>query len=380
MMLAFDEKEDRFADLVRRVSACRKCPRMAQSARVFGAGCGSLSAKLMFIGEAPGRLGADASELPFHGDKSGHNFEELLEQVGLSRYDAFVTNAVLCNPRDESGNNATPTPTEVANCAPYLREQLDLVAAPIVVTLGAVALRATALVEPHSLTLSSGVRKAFDWGGRRLMPAYHPGQRAMVHRSFANQLADYQFIAEAVRRGKRAANKATYKTVTRTSQKVGAAAQVLLETSGELSYFALHKLMFLSEVKHLESWGERITDGYFVRQKDGPYCVELHASRLSALVPGAHGRQLRGTLLVYLGQRSLLADCTGQTDILSDEERTTLRAVALKYGQLSAAKLKTATYLTSPMRELLRREKSLKINLFNSAVLPRKLGGAAGAP
>lgn len=353
---------------------------MAQSARVFGSGCGSLSAKLIFIGEAPGRLGADASELPFHGDKSGHNFEELLEQVGLSRYDAFVTNAVLCNPRDEKGNNATPTPAEIANCSPYLREQLELIAAPVVVTLGAVALRATALVEPHALTLSSGVRKAFDWGGRRLLPAYHPGQRAMVHRSFANQLADYQFIAETLRRGVRATTRrATPKSATRTSQKVGAAAEALLEASGELSYFALHKLVFLAEVKHLESTGERITDGYFVRQKDGPYCVELHASRLSILIPGARVRQLSGRLMVSLGQRSLLGESASQVDVLTDTERKTLKAVALKYGRLTAAKLKTATYLTGPMRELLRREKALKINLFNSSVLSRRRD-AAGAP
>lgn len=370
-MMTFDEKDDRFADLVRRVAACMKCPRMAQSARVFGAGCGSLGAKLMFIGEAPGRLGADTSELPFHGDKSGHNFEELLEQVGLSRYDAFVTNAVLCNPRGENGNNSTPTPTEIANCSPYLREQLELVAAPIVVTLGAVALRATALIEPHKLTLSSGVRKVFDWGGRRLIPAYHPGQRAMVHRSFANQLADYQFIAEAVRRGSRTGAKKAMLKTTRTSRKVGAAAETLLETGGELSYFALHKLIFLAEVRHLESTGERITDGYFIRQKDGPYCVELHASRLSTLIPGIRVRQLGTRLMISLGQRSLLSDSVSQADILTDAERETLKSVALRYGRLTTAKLKTATYLTRPMRDLLRREKALKINLFNSPVLSR---------
>ena len=45
--------------------------------------------------------------------------------------------------------------------------------------------------------------------------------------------------------------------------------------------------------------------------------------------------------------------------------------VARKYGPLTASKLKTATYLTAPMRELLRKEKSLRMNLFNSAVLAR---------
>ena len=91
------DKESNFLDLVDRVRACQKCPRMNGSARVLGPGCGPLDAPLMFVGEAPGRLGADGSHLPFHGDKSGHNFEKLIEQVGVSRYEVFVTNAVLCS-------------------------------------------------------------------------------------------------------------------------------------------------------------------------------------------------------------------------------------------------------------------------------------------
>lgn len=364
------DKEQLFVDLVRRVKACKHCPRMADSARVIGAGCGSLSAKVMFIGEAPGRLGADASELPFHGDRSGHNFESLLEQVGLSRYDAFVTNAVLCNPKDGNGNNATPSPSEVANCAPFLKEQLELVDAPVVVTLGAVALRATALVTAHALTLKDSVRKANLWAGRQLIPAYHPGQRAMVHRSFANQLADYQFIAEAVRRGGGAAPRKPSAKQSRASEKVGAAARVLLRESGELSYFALHKLLFMAEVRHLESASERLTKGYYIRQKDGPYCVELHAGRLAAIIPGCFTRTVGKHLMVSLGQADLLEGASSQVGVLTAAERRSLLEVADKYGHLSAEKLKTAVYLTRPMRELLRKEKTLRINLFNSAVLP----------
>jgi len=362
-------KEEKFVELVHRVKACKRCPRMTDSARVLGAGCGSLDAKVMFIGEAPGRLGADASELPFHGDKSGHNFESLLEQVGLSRYDAFVTNAVLCNPKDENGNNATPSSTEIANCAQFLKEQLELVDAPVVVTLGAVALRATALVTAHALTLKESVRKAHPWAGRQLIPAYHPGQRAMVHRSFANQLADYQFVAEAVRRGVGPGRRKLSAKQSRASQTVGAAARVLLEESGELSYFALHKLLFMAEVRHLEATSQRLTEGYFVRQKDGPYCVELHASRLAALIPGCFTRTVGRHLLVSLGQEDLLAKAS-LVGTLSEVGRRTLSEVAAKYGPLPAGKLKTAIYLTTPMRELLRKEKVLRMNLFNSAVLP----------
>lgn len=362
------DRERQFAQLVQRVKACNLCPRMANSARVLGAGSGSLTAKVMFIGEAPGRLGADASELPFHGDKSGHNFESLLEQVGLSRYDAFVTNAVLCNPKDAAGKNATPSPAEVSNCSAFLKEQLELVDAPVVVTLGAVSLRATALASPHNFSLKDCVRTARPWAGRQLIPAYHPGQRAMVHRSFANQLSDYQFIAETVRRLGTPSRRRQSAKPRQSSAKVGAAAGLLLEESGELSYFALHKLLFLAEVRHLEATSERLTEGYFVRQKDGPYCVELHASRLPALVDGCRTRVVGNQLMVSLGQQDLLAN--GRAQVLSQSAERTVREIAQKYARLTASKLKTATYLTAPMRALLRKEKSLRTNLFNSAVLP----------
>ncbi len=363
------DKERHFFDLVSRVKKCKRCPRMQDSARVIGVGCGPLNAKVMFIGEAPGRLGADASELPFHGDKSGHNFESLLEQVGLSRYDAFVTNAVLCNPKDENGNNATPSSVEVANCAHFLKEQMELVNAPVVVTLGAVALRSTALINAHTLTLKDSVRSAHTWAGRQLIPAYHPGQRAMVHRSFANQLADYQFIAETVRRSGRAPRRKGTGNLGRTSEKVGAAARVLLEECGELSYFALHKLLFIAEVRHLEVASERLTEGYFVRQKDGPYCVELHSSRLAAIIPGCSKRTFGKNLMVSIPPLDFRGGAS-QLSSLSPAARRTLSEVAAKYSRLPAGKLKTAVYLTTPMRELLRKEKNLRVNLFNSAVLP----------
>jgi uracil-DNA glycosylase family 4 len=324
----------------------------------------------MFVGEAPGRLGADSSELPFHGDKSGHNFESLLAQVGLSRYDAFVTNAVLCNPKDAHGNNATPSPTEITNCAPFLKEQLELTDSPVVVTLGAVALRATAIVSGHALSLKDSVRRAHAWSGRQLIPAYHPGQRAMVHRSFANQLADYQFIAETVRRLGADGKRKPSPKPGRASAKIGAAAQVLLEEGGEMSYFALHKLLFMAEVRHLEATSERLTEGYFVRQKDGPYCVELHASRLPFLIPGCRTRTTANQLMVSLGQQNLFP-ATPKPSLLDARARSTLVEVIKKYGRLPPSKLKTAIYLTAPMRALLRQEKTLRINLFNSAVLPR---------
>lgn len=365
-----DDREGKFLNLVERVRACEKCPRMKGSARVLGPGCGPLDAALMFVGEAPGRLGADGSHLPFHGDKSGHNFEKLIEQVGVSRYEVFVTNAVLCNPKDEKGNNATPTPGEISNCAPFLRETIDILDPAIVVTLGAVALKACGLLETLAVSLREQVRTSRTWMRRTLIPVYHPGQRAMVHRSFANQLSDYQFVAETLRRLKKPRKKAGSAKPRTEAAKLGLVAQRALRSSPNgLSYFALHKLCFLAEIALLESTGERLTNAYVVRQKDGPYFVDLHLAKLSQLVPGIQTWSEHGKVLLRLAPQLDFLAAEGQSEFSKSEEAAVEKVLA-KYGRMPDEELKRVVYLSSYMRALLRKEKSARANLYNAAVLP----------
>jgi uracil-DNA glycosylase family 4 len=342
---------------------------MANSARVFGPGCGPITASAMFVGEAPGRLGADTSQLPFHGDKAGHNFESLLEHVELSRYDVFVTNAVLCNPKTKDGNNATPSPLEISNCAGFLKEQIELIKPNVVVTLGAVALSALNCIQSHSISLRAGVRRVHQWAGRQLIPAYHPGQRAMVHRSFANQLADYQFIAEHLRsRVKK--RRSTSKSTGLRAQKIAAVARVLLDDKRELSYFALHKLFFLAEVKHLEQTGKRLTGAYIIRQKDGPYCVELNAKRLPLLLSEFRVvSSSTGPVIARVDQRALFVE-NQRSNVLSVQEESIVRECVRRYGMCTPSRLKTAAYMARPMRDILRKERLTGMNLFNSPILP----------
>jgi uracil-DNA glycosylase family 4 len=349
-----------FDDLVEEVRRCRKCARMNDSERVLGYGCGNLNAKVMFVGEAPGRLGADASLMPFHGDKSGHNFESLLEQVGLSRYDAFVTNAVLCNPKDSEGNNSPPTSQEVANCSSFLRRQIELINPPVVATLGAVALKSCALVSSHSLSLSSAVRTRTTWNMRTLVPLYHPGQRAMIHRSFANQLSDYQFLKEMVTRS--TVKKARTSRATLPSQEVVAAVDYFVRKKRNLSYFALHKLLFLAEARHLEEYGERLTGSYVVRQKDGPYFVELHPTKLVNA----------GFKIAAIGKRLFVSrqmDLETGPDVLSSVVIRTIDETLEKYGTHTDSDLKKSVYLTKQMRRVLRIERDKSISMFNAPLL-----------
>jgi uracil-DNA glycosylase family 4 len=181
-----------YLDLARRAAACRLCPRMAGRRRVLGAANGPLDAEVLFVAEAPGRFGGDRTGVPLTSDQSGRNFAALLAGAGIARDRVFVTNAVLCNPRDDRGRNAPPSARERHNCRPFLRETLVLVQAPIVAALGRVALDALRQIEPHDLELRRDVGRAVPWHGRVLVPLYHPGPRAQLHRPFADQQRDYR--------------------------------------------------------------------------------------------------------------------------------------------------------------------------------------------
>jgi uracil-DNA glycosylase family 4 len=183
-----------FSALVELVAACRRCPAMEGRRRVLSELNGPIDARVLFVAEAPGRLGAERSGIPLTSDQSGRNFTRLLAVAGVDREDIFVTNGVLCNPRDERGLNRSPTPFELANCAPHLASQLQIIRAPIVVALGVTALRALDRIEPHGLLLRESVARAVPWHGRLLLPLYHPGPQAMLHRGFAQQSEDYQVL------------------------------------------------------------------------------------------------------------------------------------------------------------------------------------------
>jgi len=188
-----------FRRLCADVAQCRRCPAMEGRCRVLSPANGPLAARVLFVAEAPGRLGAERSGVPLSGDASGRHFEALLAAVGWRRADVFVTNAALCNPRAPDGNrNRRPTETELAACAAHLRRQLDLVAAPVVAPLGAVALAALSRIAPHSLTLAASAGQAQPWAGRWLFPLYHPSPRALLHRTEAEQGADMHALRRFV--------------------------------------------------------------------------------------------------------------------------------------------------------------------------------------
>lgn len=191
-----ESKQSLFAELVARVQRCRLCPRMESRRRVLGPQNGSLDSPVVFIAEAPGRLGADKFGIPLYGDQTGRNFEALIASAGLNRESIFITNAILCNPRTADGNNDSPTPTEIRNCSIYFKETVEIVKPRYVVPLGRAALAALNVIEPHGIGLSESVGRVFQWKGHLLYPLFHPGPRAFVRRLKGQQIEDYKNLAQ----------------------------------------------------------------------------------------------------------------------------------------------------------------------------------------
>ena len=98
---------------------------------VFGAG--KIDAKLMFIGEAPGR-DEDLKGEPFVG-RAGQLLTKIIEAIDLSREDVYITNILKCRPPD----NRDPQESEVRRCEKYLIAQIELIKPKVICALGRVS-------------------------------------------------------------------------------------------------------------------------------------------------------------------------------------------------------------------------------------------------
>lgn len=138
-------------------------------------GEGSHFAKIMFIGEAPGRNEARTGR-PFCG-AAGKILDSLLESVGIKREDVYVTNIV----KDRPPQNRDPLPSEIEIYGPFLDRQIEIIQPKIIATLGRYSM--TYIMPRFGLEfelepISANHGKVFDgtsvYGGIKVVPLYHP--------------------------------------------------------------------------------------------------------------------------------------------------------------------------------------------------------------
>ena len=147
------------------IGDCRRCKLWpGRTHLVFGVG--NPKAKLMFIGEGPGR-DEDLQGEPFVG-RAGQLLTDIITKgMGFRREDVYIANVVKCRPPE----NRNPEPDEVASCEPFLKKQIDLVRPEIIVALGKFAVQ-TLLQTKAPITKLRGNWHSYH--GIKLMPTFHP--------------------------------------------------------------------------------------------------------------------------------------------------------------------------------------------------------------
>jgi uracil-DNA glycosylase family 4 len=149
---------------------CCDCAALVKCRSRVVPGDGVVPARVMFVGIAPGRFGGDITGVPFSGDRSGKLLRAMIAKSGIE--DAFITNLVRCNPRDERGRNRDPLADEIDNCRKHLEAEIAMVRPRIIVCLGAMAWRHLA---GRDSPFSPARPKIREYNGARLYPMYHPG-------------------------------------------------------------------------------------------------------------------------------------------------------------------------------------------------------------
>lgn len=123
-------KQTRLDQIAAEIIKNNVCPDLAKQAKHLVPGEGSPDARIVFIGEAPGK-NEDQTGRPFIG-AAGKLLEELLETIGLTREEVFITSILKYRPP----NNRDPKPEEKAAFWPYLLAQLEVIQPKLIVALG----------------------------------------------------------------------------------------------------------------------------------------------------------------------------------------------------------------------------------------------------
>ena len=165
------------------IKRCTKCS-LYRTRKNAVPGEGSVNARVMFVGEAPG---AKEDELgrPFVG-RSGNLLTEMLEDIGLTRNAVFITSVLKSRPP----NNRAPKREEVVRCMPYLIRQFEIINPEYIVLLGGVAV--SAVIGPWKLSESHG--KFYEADDRTFFITYHPAAALRFPKIMQMMLEDFRIL------------------------------------------------------------------------------------------------------------------------------------------------------------------------------------------
>jgi len=187
-----EQRRERLVEVYREASVCTKCP-LSETRTNVVFGSGDADANLMFVGEAPGAE-EDRQGLPFVG-RAGALLTELLEGIGMTREEVWITNVLRCRPP----GNRDPQPVEIESCQPYTYRQVELIEPRVVATLGNFA---TKLLTGSrvGITKVRGTPQLREVGSRTvfLMPLLHPAAALRTPSLVETLREDFAKLAELI--------------------------------------------------------------------------------------------------------------------------------------------------------------------------------------
>lgn len=155
---------ENLSDIIADISGCQRC-RLFEGRKNIVSGAGSSKARLVFIGEGPGRE-EDKTGEPFVG-AAGRLLTKIIQSLKLSRDQVYICNIIKCHPP----GNRNPAPDEIKACLPFLKRQISVIKPDFICTLGTVATQAL-LNSKQSISKLRG--RFYDYAGIKVMPTYHP--------------------------------------------------------------------------------------------------------------------------------------------------------------------------------------------------------------
>jgi uracil-DNA glycosylase len=194
--LRSDEPGGSLQLLRQEIGDCQRC-RLHQSRTKLVFGDGSPTARLVFVGEAPG-YDEDQQGLPFVG-RAGRLLDRMIAAMGMRRSEVYICNVSKCRPPQ----NRNPSADEVAACSPFLFRQIEAIQPRVICLLGNYA---SQTLLQTTLNISQLRGKDRYWRGIPVVATFHPAYLLRNPAQKASTWSDLRRVLELLNKGNESTN------------------------------------------------------------------------------------------------------------------------------------------------------------------------------
>ncbi|MDR0978149.1 MAG: DUF4065 domain-containing protein [Endomicrobium sp.] len=245
---------------------------------------------------------------------------------------------------------------------------LELINPDIVVTLGAKALNALNTIQLHSIELNKNVGQIVAWNNTRLMPLYHMGPMALIHRSLTQQRSDFIRLSHFINPKTGIKKRSTSCEKKQNSLVVPSplldAIVLTMSNIHDISLFKLTKILYLLDYNFFKDFNETITGSVYLRMQEGPWIPALKD------IIKQYENILFKTTFENKKPFIMLVNKNYKISHLNASTKKYMMQLILKYINMTDFEIKNAAYFTAPMRYIIKQELQ-KRNMTKKPVLSK---------